>query len=575
MSERRTRRHELKPSPVSRHAAGWLLAAVSPIALAAAPPIPPATAPDAGSILQQVQPVTPPPTPSSGTGLTIESEPASNLPQTAPFLVRSIQIIGNARFDTATLHALVADAEGQTLTLRQLHERVTRITRYYQAHGYPLARAIIPQQLIEAGKVRIQVIEARYGAVILKNSSRVRDRVLDARLSSLQSGQAISQTPLDHALLLLSDLPGVAATATLKPGAAVGTSDLVVDATPLPSVSGSITADDFGNRFTGRERVGGTVNVIDPLHRGDSLALSGLSCGSDMNYGRLAYQSVLNAQGAVAGASYSGLTYHLGERLTALDAHGTAEVASLWAKQPIQRSATVNLYGQIQYDYQKLDDHVDANAVTTDRHLNSFTASLTGDARDAWLGGGVTSWSASLSAGRLGFDDEAALSADAAGARTDGRYLKWNAALYRLQELSAANTLYIAVSGQWANSNLDSSQKGIAGGPYTVRAYDMGAIAGDAGYQETVEFRHLLASAWYGQWQAIAFIDSAQVTINESATGAERNTASLSGAGLGVNWAGPDAWSARTSVATPFGAGPVQIQDHSSVRLWVEFSKGL
>jgi hemolysin activation/secretion protein len=50
----------------------------------------------------------------------------------------------------------------------------------------------------------------------------------------LGTGQAISQGALDHALLLLSDLPGVAVNATLKPGEAVGTSDLVVDTTPLP-----------------------------------------------------------------------------------------------------------------------------------------------------------------------------------------------------------------------------------------------------------------------------------------------------------------------------------------------------
>jgi len=125
---------------------GLLLAIVAPLAFAAPPP------PDAGSILQQVQPVTPPPSHSSGTGLTIEQEGGGNPPQTAPFLVNSIQIVGNTLFDTPTLHALVADAEGQSLTLLQLHERVIRLTRYYQHHGYPLARAIIPQTAHPSGQ---------------------------------------------------------------------------------------------------------------------------------------------------------------------------------------------------------------------------------------------------------------------------------------------------------------------------------------------------------------------------------------------------------------------------------------
>jgi hemolysin activation/secretion protein len=122
-----------KPLQTMRHVSGLLLAIASPLALAAPPPTTQPTVPDAGTILQQVQPVFPPPTPSSGTGLTIEQERGANLPPTAPFLVRSIQIVGNARFDTATLHTLVADAEGQSLTLAQLHERVARISRYYRA----------------------------------------------------------------------------------------------------------------------------------------------------------------------------------------------------------------------------------------------------------------------------------------------------------------------------------------------------------------------------------------------------------------------------------------------------------
>jgi hemolysin activation/secretion protein len=234
----------------------------------------------------------------------------------------------------------------------------------------------------------------------------------------------------------------------------------------------------------------------------------------------------------------------------------------------------VNVYGQVQYDNLKLDDHIDATAIKTDRHLNAGTASLLGDARDAWLSGGITSWTASITSGQLGFDNGAAQLADAATVRTEGQYLKWNAALYRLQNISVANSVYLVVSGQWADANLDSSQKVLAGGPYTVRAYDIGAIAGDTGYQETVEFRHRLAAAWQGQWQALVFLDSAQVTINKSPTVPGRNTATLSGAGLGLHWNGPYAWSAKTYVATRLGSAPALVTDSSSVRLWVEFSKG-
>jgi hemolysin activation/secretion protein len=547
-----------------------LFAAASPLAIAAPPPV----VPDAGSILRQVQPVVTPPPSSSATGLTIEQESGTQMPQTKSFQLKSIQIVGNTAFDTETLHTLVADAEGTSLTLVQLHERVARITDYYQRHGYPLARAIIPQQVIDSGIVRIEIIEARYGKISLENTSRVHDSLLLSTLSPLQSGQAIGQRALDHALLLLSDVPGAVVNGTLKPGEAVGTSDLVVNTSPGATVAGNLAVDNFGNRYTGRARLGGDVNFIDPLHLGDELSVSGLTSGGDMNYGRVAYESVLNGEGTRLGVSYSALHYRLGDPLSSLDAHGTAQVESIWLKHPLVRSADWNLYGQFQYDHLKLDDHIDASAIKTDRHLDDGVISLIGDARDTWLSGGVTSWNVSFTSGAVGFDNGAAQAADAATVQTEGHYVKWSASIYHLQNLSATTTLYLAWSGQWANENLDSSQQMIAGGPYTVRAYDMGTVSGDTGNLETAEIRRELGSAWQGRWQAVAFIDSEQLTINKHQFVAGTSSVTLSGVGLGLRWAGPAQWVAQTYLATHMGPAPSLVESPTSVRFWVEISKG-
>src|SRR6202011_6086255 len=185
-----------------------------PLAVQAAEPV----VPGAGSLLQQTQPVTPPAPSATGTGLAIEQPGRVTLPPSAPFLVKAIQLSGNTAFDTATLHTLVAEAEGKSLTLAQLGQIAARVTDYYHGHGYLLARAIIPPQTIQGGLVRIEIIEARYGQIELENRSRVGDSLLQATLAQLQSGQAVGKAPLDYALLLLSDIPGVAVIATLKPG---------------------------------------------------------------------------------------------------------------------------------------------------------------------------------------------------------------------------------------------------------------------------------------------------------------------------------------------------------------------
>jgi hemolysin activation/secretion protein len=560
--------YSLKNQPLQILAA--LLAAFPVLALGQA-------VPGAGTMLQQVKPVPPSSAPKAAATLTIKPANDAAMASGAPFSVKALQIQGNTLFDTETLHALVAQAEGQTMPLNQLEAQVGRIAAYYNSQGYPLVRVVIPVQTVRDGIVRVQVIEGRYGNVSLNNASQVKDGLLQATLGPLESGKVVGQVELDHALLLLSDVPGVKVNGVLKPGQTLGATDLMVDAVQSgPAVSGNVVLDNGGNRYTGEARIAGTVFVVNPLQHGDVLSISALSSGDKMNYGRLAYDVLTNGKGTHLGGSLSALRYTLGAPLEALKAHGSAQVASLWAKHPLLRSRDVNLYGKVQLDRLQLRDRVDASASRIDRHLDNATVSLEGDVRDKLLTGAVTSWNLGALVGRVGFDDDIAQSIDAQSGRTGGQYTKWNMNLARLQGLSMKDTLYLGVAGQWAGNNLDSSQKISVGGPYTVRAYEVGAVSGDNGYTGTIELRHDLEASGSNRWQAIAFIDSAHVQINRDVwagvTGA--NSATLSGAGLGINWMGAQQWSGKLHIAAPFGARPALLSGAASSRAAIEIGRG-
>ena len=549
-----------------------MLVGVCPVVpvLAAAPPPPP----NAGTILQQAQPTPPPAPASNNSGLSIEQAAPGSLPPSVPFQVSRIEIAGNTRITTETLHALVASGEGQRITLPELAALVGRITDYYHAQGYPLARAIVPAQTMHDGVVRIEVVEARYGRVSVNNQSRVRSGLLDATLDDLKGGTVVSQAQLDRSLLVLSDIPGLQVHATLRPGVEVGSSDLQVEARSAAPIAGNVTVDDSGDRYTGRARVGANVAVLEPFHQGDVLGLSVLSSGSGMNYGRLSYDALLNGEGTRMGAGYSALHYRLGGNLSDLDAHGTAQDADVFLKQPLIRSRSLNLYAQIQYDHLKLNDDIGAGDSRDRRHLDHVTASLTGDLRDGLLAGAVNTWAASGTYGHVGFDDAQAEANDALAADTRGSFSKWNLSLARLQGLDVNDALYVELGGQWTHGNLDPSQQLVLGGPTSVRAYDVSAITGDTGWQLTTELRHTYPERWHGQWQTIAFVDDAHLTINKTVFAPGPNTASLNGAGVGLNWAGPDQWTAGVTVAAPFGSRPALLGSTSSVRVWAQISKG-
>jgi hemolysin activation/secretion protein len=526
--------------------------------------------PGSGELLQQTTPPTPL-NPSSKTGLTIKEPAAQQLPTSNAFLVQHIEISGNTLLVTAELRSLVQTSEGKMLNLSQLQDLAALITKRYQERGYLLSSAYIPPQTLTDGTVRIAVLEARYGAVAIANSSRVSDELLRSYLRPLKAGDPVVEDALERSLLLLSDVPGAVVNSTLAPGADPGTTDLQLSASSGAAESGSFGLDNAGNRYTGRERLSAAVNVDNPLGRGDVLSLNAMTAGPDLAYGRVGYQALLaNGQGTTVGGALSGLYYHLGNGLSDLHAHGTAAVETLTLMQPLIRSIAGNLFAQFAFDSKQLRDETDASDIHADRHTNALTMTLAGDHRDSL---GISNINLSLSLGRLGFDDDAAELANSSTARTGGTYAKYTLSLARLQALSESNSLYVAVNGQAADKNLDSSEQFFLGGPNSVRAYDVGTLGGALGAFATAELRHNLSVSSHGTWQTILFVDSGVVRIYKNVFDSGDNSATLSGAGMGVNWAGRGGWTAALGVAKPIGAVPRLVGDTASSRLWLELHK--
>jgi hemolysin activation/secretion protein len=525
--------------------------------------------PDAGTLLQEMRPPTRPVPTQKDPSIKVDPAQSTGLPSSLPFEVKLIRVTGSTVFDTDALHALVRDLEGRRLTLSQLGEGAARITAHYQAHGYLLARAIVPAQAFSNGEATIQVVEARYGDIRLNNSSPVSDKLLRSTIASLQTGQAITEQALYRALLLLSDIPEVGVNSVIKPGAAVGTADLDIDTAYNPSPWGYASLDNYGNRYVGRARLSGASRLVNPFHHGDVLSLDGVTTGGGMNYVRLAYETLIDGRGTVVGGAYSAVRYELGDSVKALDAHGSAGVASLWARLPWVRSRQYNVYAQLGYDSKRLKDLIGASGIDTARHIDNAFLGLSGDARDDWVAGAMTAWNLGWTTGRVSFDDAAAEAFDAVSAQTKGRFTKWNASVSRLQGWSDRSSLLMSLAVQWADSNLDSAEKMTIGGPNSVRAYDIGAAAGDIGSSATVEFRHELG-AFAGGWvQALAFIDSAHVRMNRSPWVPGENSATLTGAGFGVNWRTASQWKLSASIASRVGSAEALVANAASIRGWV------
>lgn len=503
----------------------------------------------------------------------VESAPAES---TETLVINNIRINGNTVFSTPLLHGLLAGAEGKTLTLVQVFALAGRITEYYQAHGYPLNRAFIPEQTIQKGQLLIEVIEVRYGKILIRNHSRLREQLLKDTTSGLQKGELINEVLLDKTLLLLADIPGIEVIPSVGMGADSGTTDLHLNITPQPLLSGDIQMNNHGNSYTGLANLRGNFYLNNPLRLGDLLVMNVLTAGTGMNYARAAYESLTSGSGTKVGGSLSGLHYAIGGSLASMQSSGAASVSSLWVKQPVLRNRDKSLYVQLQIDHSALQDHTEAasSPAYTDRHIQSSTFNIYGELHDSLWHQGLNTWNLSATRGRVQFDNATALSVDQSASHTAGYFAKYNLAAQRVETISVTTALHLTMNMQHTANNLDSSQKMDAGGPYSVRAYLAGIRSSDSGYFASMELRHALGIAYQSQWTATLFTDLAGLRTNPSTSATTTSPTVIKGAGAGLMWSGPSLWSGSSFIAWPVSDYPSGVSSHKPARVYVTVQKG-
>jgi hemolysin activation/secretion protein len=183
----------------------------------------------------------------------------------------------------------------------------------------------------------------------------------------------------------------------------------------------------------------------------------------------------------------------------------------------------------------------------------------------------VSAASLSYNLGDLHIESPDALAIDAATAQTDGRFRTLNLSLTRLQHLSERTSLNIALAGQKADKNLDSSQKLILGGPFGVKDYPEGEAPGDSGYLLNAELRYDLTGQWLGgRPQHLGLGDTGRVTINQDPFQAGTNHRELSSAGAGLDWMNVHGLELRLMVAPKLGDARATSDTDHDTRAWLQ-----
>ena len=520
------------------------------------------TTPDAGSLLQQIERDRPIPPKRL---IAPDAVPVPQEMQAAPgpavtITVTHFVFTGNTLLAEDQLAAVTAGFINRPLSFTELQKAAAAVADRYRQAGW-VVRAYLPKQEIDRGSVIIQIIEGRFGRIHLDGSEPTRLK-LPTALRTIEArqkqGAPINADAIDRAVMLLDDLPGVAATSTFREGEQEGETDLVLKLADTPVFLGNVELDNTGSRATGRERVALTAYLDSPLGFGEQLAANVVHTeGSD--YARLGLTVPVGVDGLRVGLNGSRLDYRvITPENKLLDIRGIADTAGIEASYPIIRSRAANLSLAAAFERKAFDNWT--NTGSSNRyHINVATGTLAGNSFDGFGGNGANNASIGFTAGHVDLTGSANQAADAASSQTAGHYQKLKLTLSRNQTVTDNISVYGQYLYQVASKNLDSSEKLTLGGASGVRAYPSGEGSGADGHLLTLEARVRLPEGV----NLTLFHDAGHITAvnhrNTSPTGnalTTLNAYSLSGHGLSLSWIAPMGVQLKGTWARRHGENP-------------------
>jgi hemolysin activation/secretion protein len=459
---------------------------------------------------------------------------------------------------------LIKEHEGKELTIVGIKKVADIITQYYRKQGYFVARAYIPAQNLNHNIVKITVIEGFYGAFHIKNSSTVKDTVIKKYLSKFDEKGVIYLDDLERQIFLINSLSGLQIVdAQIAPGEAVGSSDFTLTIESSKKIEGYVLVDNYGNKYTGDERlnIGATLNSA--FGYADALNLFVLNSFTDeLKYGKLAYSLPIGDFGMTSNIGISALKYTLGESYKALDAHGNATLLEAGVSYPIIKTRLRSLDIQGQFVHRTMLDWM--NNEKDKKTIDDFTVSLnSSESMNLLELSSSLATVISFTYGHKNLNSPTAKINDEI-AQTAGSFSKANLNLTHALQLNDNMILTTRFDAQTSfNRNLDSSQELSVGGAYGTRAYGDNELSGDKGVFFSTELGYDLPEVQNLSHRVGIFYDTAKIWKNTNTwTGLTDNTRRLSDIGLSYT-ASYENIHFKTSYARGFGNDATPVSEES------------
>lgn len=447
---------------------------------------------------------------------------------------------------------------GYRLTFAELQQARDALTQYYVNNGYLTSGAFIPEQVLEAGVVQLQILEGRIAAVEVRGLNRlnpayVRDRIALAAQAPLNTEallQGLQQLQLDPLIETLA--------VELSAGVQPGTNRLVATVAEANPYRLELAVDNSRTPLVGswQRRVrGGHLNL---LGQGDRLFVDYANTDGS-NSANLSYTYPLNARNGTLRLSHGRTSsWVIEDDFQVLNIRSRSRYYELTYRQPLYQTPNqefaLSLGGTRQESESRFNPGGFGDQPFRVRGSDGQGRTQITALRfsQEWLQRDSRQVLALRSQFSLGIN---ALGTTQNPSPPDGNFFSWRAQGQWVYLLNPETLLQLRSQLQLADRPLVPLEQIGIGGLASVRGYRQNQLLTDNGLTASAEVRLPVARVpeIEGLLQVVPFVDFG-IGWNQSGDSPDANP--LLSTGLGLSWQMAGGFSARLDYGIPLLSVP-------------------
>jgi hemolysin activation/secretion protein len=477
-------------------------------------------------------------------------------------------------------------------TIGELNEIAEIVTDYYRENGLILAQAVIPVQNVENGIVAVQVFEGRLGRVIPEGNQSYDDVVLQSPFKNL-IGQPVTKAAVEHALLQLTDFPGLTVLGIFQPGQLVGTADIVLRVQEEKRFDISFRADNHGLQDTGRVRFRPELVWNNVTDGADKLTVTFQQTYNPKNnlFESYEYQRYLD-RGVTAGLFMNDNEFDVGGELARQQISGETEMKGGWFEKTWIRSRQFNFSTKAELNHEE-SRTLSRGRLSNEDSLTVLTLEASLDHVDnrfkginfltmAYSQGFEDLFGAMGSAGEAQARPTGFRPSRQGGSRTfaSAKFEKLFITGSRLQTITPELSLLARGEYQWSNDLLVPMEQYSVGGPDNLRAFPSAQVLLDHALFMSAELIHAMPfitdkpafgnRTWGELVQFSVFYDHVIGELNDPLNSQPDGFINLKGAGVQGRFTLPGSIEARIMWAWEVNSD--EADNERRPQLWGDFT---